>query len=57
MKGSRNHLRAFVKNIEKNGNTYTNQKLSELEYNEIINIETEKGRESGVKQGPKRGAQ
>lgn len=43
MKGSRNHLRAFVKTIERQGQTYTPQYLSQEEYDEIINSPTEKG--------------
>lgn len=43
MKGSRNHLRAFVKAIERQGQTYTPQYLSQEEYDEIINSPTEKG--------------
>jgi hypothetical protein len=37
-KGSRNHLRAFVKNIQANGGTYTPQYISSSEYNSIINF-------------------
>jgi hypothetical protein len=35
-KGSRNHLRAFVKNIQANGGSYTPQYISQDEYNSII---------------------
>jgi hypothetical protein len=42
-KGSRNHLRAFVKQIQMRGETYTPQYLTEEEYNSIITTPTEKG--------------
>ena len=45
MKGSRNHLRAFVKTIENQGYTYTPQYLSQEEYDEIVGSPTEKGRD------------
>jgi len=45
MKGSRNHLRAFVKTIENQGYTYTPQYLSQEEYDEIVNSPTERGRD------------
>ncbi|MBN1302553.1 MAG: DUF2202 domain-containing protein [Melioribacteraceae bacterium] len=37
LKGSNNHLRAFVKNLARLGITYTPQVLDEESYNEIIN--------------------
>ena len=40
-KGSRNHLRAFVKNIQANGGTYTPQYISISDYNSIISAEQE----------------
>ncbi len=43
MKGSRNHLRAFVSMLEKYGVTYTPQYLSEEEYNQIIQSSMERG--------------
>ncbi|MFA7191994.1 MAG: DUF2202 domain-containing protein [Candidatus Paceibacterota bacterium] len=43
-KGSRNHLRAFVKNIQSNGGTYSPQYLSIAEYKSIIDSPQEKGR-------------
>ena len=43
LKGSRNHLRAFVKNLETQGITYQPQYLSQAEYNAIISGETERG--------------
>jgi len=49
MKGSRNHLRSFVRNIEQNGNTYSAQYLKESDYSNIVNsdIEKSKGQQSG----------
>lgn len=43
-KGSRNHMRAFVKNIKMRGGSYVPQYISESEYNSIINGTQEKGR-------------
>jgi len=43
MKGSRNHLRAFVSQLEKKGVNYTPQVLTPDIYYSIINGETEKG--------------
>jgi hypothetical protein len=37
IKGSENHLRAFVKNLSKQGVSYTPQYLSEADYRAIIN--------------------
>jgi hypothetical protein len=37
IKGSRNHLRAFVRNLSRQGVDYTPQKLSEEQYLAIIN--------------------
>lgn len=42
-KGSRNHMRAFVKNIKKNNGTYTPQYISLDEYNAIISASQETG--------------
>lgn len=42
-KGSRNHMRAFVKNIEKNNETYTPQYISNSEYSDIISSSQETG--------------
>lgn len=39
LKGSRNHLRAFVRNLSRQGVEYTPQKLSEEQYLAIINAE------------------
>ena len=44
MKGSRNHLRAFVRNLSRQGVEYVPQKLSEEQYLEIINSDRERGR-------------
>ncbi|HED11825.1 MAG TPA: DUF2202 domain-containing protein [Caldithrix abyssi] len=43
MRGSRNHLRAYVKNLDRNNVTYAPQYLSEEEYLDIINSDMEKG--------------
>ncbi len=43
LEGSRNHLRAFVKNLETQGITYQPQYLSQAEYDAIISGETERG--------------
>ncbi len=43
MRGSRNHLRAFVKNLDNNNVTYEPQYLSEEVYLAIINSDMEKG--------------
>lgn len=44
MKGSRNHLRAFVKNLSVRGVTYVPEVLSLTDYNEIIENGMETGR-------------
>ncbi len=43
MKGSRNHLRAFMKNIDRLGLDYTPEYLSPSEFNKIIQSDIEKG--------------
>ena len=43
MKGSRNHLRAFIKQLEKNGKSYSVQYITNDEYKEIISSEQERG--------------
>ncbi len=43
MKGSRNHLRAFIRNIERNGDTYTPQFITKEEYERIISSDWERG--------------
>lgn len=42
-KWSRNHLRAFIKNIENKGATYAPQYISLSQYNEIISSQQERG--------------
>lgn len=42
-KGSRNHLRAFVKNLDNKGVTYEPQYLSQEEYDQIIHADMEAG--------------
>lgn len=39
--GSRNHMRAFYKNLVKEGATYTNQYISDSEFQSIINSDKE----------------
>jgi len=43
LKGSRNHLRSFVKVLKNQGITYVPQYLSQAEYNAIINSPMESG--------------
>ncbi len=43
MKGSRNHLRAFVSNIERLGGTYTPKYISLQEFEKIVSSEMERG--------------
>ena len=54
LRGSRNHLRAFVKGLEARGETYTPQYISQEEFDEIISTPTERGGKRG-KNGGKRG--
>ena len=42
-KGSRNHLRAYVRILERNGGEYTPQYISQVEYDEIIAGDQERG--------------
>jgi len=42
-KGSRNHMRAFVKNIQANSDSYTPQYISQCEYDAIITGSQERG--------------
>lgn len=42
LKGSRNHLRAFVKNLLNQGVTYVPQYMDATDYQAIVNSETEK---------------
>jgi len=43
MKGSRNHLRAFISQLTRQGVTYTPQYISQAEFDAIVNSATEKG--------------
>jgi hypothetical protein len=43
-KGSRNHLRSFVSQLQALGIDYTPQYISEADYNAIISSDTERGR-------------
>lgn len=43
MRGSRNHLRSFVRNMKNQGQTYGPQYLSQAVYDQIISSENEKG--------------
>jgi len=49
MRGSRNHLRAFVKNLSARGIVYSPQFLSQTEYNAIIASGIERGYRGGRK--------
>ena len=44
---SRNHLRAFVKNLQNQGETYVPQRLTQAEYDAIINTGWEHGQHGG----------
>ena len=62
-KGSRNHLRAYVRQLERNGGEYAPQYISRVEYDEIIAGEQERGsvdakgqgQNTGSRQGQRRG--
>ncbi|MFA5986625.1 MAG: DUF2202 domain-containing protein [Parcubacteria group bacterium] len=41
--GSQRHLQSFVKNLEKNGTTYTPQYISQTDYDAIISMERQTG--------------
>ncbi len=43
MKGSRNHMRAFVRTLERNGGNYVPQYISQSEYQKIITTPQERG--------------
>ncbi len=43
VKGSRNHIRAFTRNIQRNGGTYEPQFISKEEYQKIISSDWERG--------------
>ena len=47
MAASRNHLRAFVKNLKNQGVNYVPQRLSQAEFDEIINSSWEHGHHGG----------
>jgi tRNA isopentenyl-2-thiomethyl-A-37 hydroxylase MiaE len=47
MKGSRNHLRAFVGQIESQGVAYTAQALPQAEVDAIVNSPNERGNANG----------
>lgn len=52
MSGSENHLRAFVRNVDRQtGDTYQPQYLTQEEYDEIINAPMENGSRQGRGQG------
>ena len=50
VRGSRNHLRAFVSGLEERDETYTPQFISQEEFDEIISTPKERGR-NGKKRG------
>lgn len=54
LKGSKNHLRAFVRNIGSQGETYTPQSMDVVAYELIINTEMENGKK-GKGKGNKKG--
>ncbi|CAB3288945.1 conserved exported protein of unknown function [Methanocaldococcus lauensis] len=43
MKGSRNHMRAFIRMLKQYGANYTPQYISKEEFEQIINTQTERG--------------
>jgi hypothetical protein len=47
IRGSRNHLRAFVRILDREGTTYSPQHLSQAEYDEIISSSIERGSQHG----------
>lgn len=55
MRGSRNHLRSFVMQLERNGGTYTPEYISQEEYEIIIGSDRETG-EGGMMQGGAQGS-
>ncbi len=54
-RGSRNHLRAFMSQIESQGGTYEPQYLTQEAFDTIKNSEREKGNHSGMQEGGGRG--
>lgn len=55
LKGSRNHMRAFVSQIEAAGGTYTAQYISQEALEEILTAEMERGPMSGKGKGGRKG--
>ena len=51
LRGSRNHLRSFVRNMNQSGLSYSPQYLSQEEYDEIANSDNEKGSGGEQKSG------
>ncbi len=51
LKGSRNHLRAFVSNLAQQGVTYEPQYMDPVEYQEIIGSSIERGNNNGKGHG------
>lgn len=43
LKGSRNHLRSFYRQIESNGGTYTPTHITQTQFDEIVNSDMERG--------------
>jgi len=46
-KGSRNHLRAFVSQIQANGGSYAPQYISKAVYDDIVSSSRERGWQGG----------
>lgn len=42
-KGSRNHLRAFIGQLDANGETYTPSHISQADFDAIVSSPTERG--------------
>jgi hypothetical protein len=55
MRGSRNHLRSFVRQIENLGVVYVAQHLTQAEVDDIVNSPMERGRTNGNAGPPRRG--
>ncbi|MDG0979653.1 MAG: DUF2202 domain-containing protein, partial [Halieaceae bacterium] len=43
LKGSRNHLRSFHRQVESNGGSYTPSHITQEQYDEIVNSDMERG--------------
>ncbi len=54
IRGSRNHLRSFVRTMSRQGQNYEAQRLSAANYEEIVNSENEQGSRQGSGQGRNR---